>query len=83
MLREVDELPPRTKYHPSIDYVEEDVLDFVESDMQVAEVVREGKTASQLFNAISAYIQRHPELCVGVKISVRGKKAYLFRQPRR
>lgn len=79
MLREVTELQPVLRYSPR-SYVAKDIVDFARSDMAAAELVVEGKSWHNIYNAARMWVYNHPDLCRGVGVTRRGERIYLVKE---
>ena len=80
MLREVTETLPPNKHKGRESYVAQDIIDFAQSGMAVAELVVEGKKWRNAYVAARNWVHKHRDLCPGVVVTHRGERIYLVKE---
>ncbi len=79
MLREVTDVPTAIgKGRES--YVAQDIIDFAQSGMALAEISYEGKKWHSVYVAARHWVRKHRDLCPGVTVTRRGERIYLVRE---
>lgn len=80
MLREVTDALCSPTHKGRESYVAQDIIDFAQSDMAVAELVIEDKGWHNIYTAARHWVRKYRELCHGVAVTRRGERVYLVRE---
>ena len=83
-IRPVKELPVRRGFGVKGEsFVAADMREFVRRGMNVAVLEYDGRKAGAIVDACKRYIKAHPDKLRGVRVGMRGGKAYVWREVER